>query len=188
MTVTGRSWPVAALLAGATLVVFVALAPAGGGIKCDGRAVDIAGTSGADTIVGTDRVDFIHGRGGDDLIFGLDQADHICGGGGTDILHGGSRSDDLFGGTGTDHIFGDEGRDELFGGPGAEIRRRTIDAGEKDGPGDAVGRRGGLFAGPGDDKLDGGPDKDFCAGDQGEDTADPDCEEQRSIERDSGPL
>lgn len=60
----------------------------------------IVGTAGDDTLVGTDRRDFIHGKAGNDT---------LAGNGGSDLL---------FGGRGHDTVSGDDGRDFGWGGPG----------------------------------------------------------------------
>ncbi|MEQ6247886.1 Hint domain-containing protein [Sulfitobacter sp. HNIBRBA3233] len=90
---------------------------------------DISGTSGNDSIVGTeeddrisggDGIDSLEGRGGDDLIEGGAGASLIVGGAGNDTLVGGPQTDDFFGGDGDDLITGNGGGDLFNGGAGAD--------------------------------------------------------------------
>ncbi len=69
----------------------------------------VAGTSGADEIIGSDAPEAINGGSG---------ADHLVGGAGSDRLTGGGGKDYLEGGVGNDRITGDAGQDQLFGGEG----------------------------------------------------------------------
>ncbi|HEX7189422.1 MAG TPA: ExeM/NucH family extracellular endonuclease, partial [Actinomycetes bacterium] len=56
--------------------------------RCNGLLPTITGTTGPDTLSGTDEVDVIMGLGGADTIQGGNSADVICGGAGEDDLSG----------------------------------------------------------------------------------------------------
>jgi hypothetical protein len=62
------------------------------------------GTSGADTLLGTDENENLAGMLGPDVIRGR---------GGNDVLRGGPGNDRLFGGPGRDILLGEAGRDRL---------------------------------------------------------------------------
>lgn len=103
----------------------------------DGQAIRIgdfstfqAGTSGNDTIIGTDGRDFVVGGGGNDwmsLLGGADVGiggmgdDFIAGDSGSDLLIGGNDDDNIQGGSGNDVLSGDAGADELQGGLGNDL-------------------------------------------------------------------
>src|SRR5215475_1755671 len=65
------------------------------------------GTSGDDTLNGTDQGEIFFGFGGNDTVFA---------GGGNDHAFGGRGNDLIFGGNGNDHLFGGRGKDALVGG------------------------------------------------------------------------
>ena len=80
-------------------------------------AVDLAGTSGADsyygtrfadTLKGAEGGDTLDGASGNDSISGDDGADTLTGGGGNDSLDGGAGADTLAGGTGDDSYVVDD--------------------------------------------------------------------------------
>ncbi len=111
----------------------------------------IKGTSGNDTLAGTDEPDEILGRSGDDEISGGEGADSLDGGSGDDLLLGEEGDDRLRGGSGDDSIEGGEGDDEIKAGSGDD----EIDGGEGD---DAISTGSGAdrltFAGDfGDDVV-----------------------------------
>lgn len=54
------------------------------------------GTSGNDTITGTERIDILYGLDGDDLLIGLENDDRLDGGAGSDTMHGGLGDDTYF--------------------------------------------------------------------------------------------
>ena len=99
---------------------------------------DIAGTQGADRLVGNkngqvicglggnDRIvagggaDRVFGDRGNDVIEGNDGNDSIEGGRGNDTLRGGDGNDSLKGGAGRDSLDGGKGRDRCTGGPGRD--------------------------------------------------------------------
>ncbi|WP_160754125.1 calcium-binding protein [Qipengyuania algicida] len=77
------------------------------------------GTSGNDSITGSNLAEELYGYGGDDVIDGLGGYDRIMGGDGNDTLNGGDGDDDLFGETGDDNLNGGAGDDVLYGGSGS---------------------------------------------------------------------
>ena len=78
----------------------------------------IAGTSGADLLIGDESPNLIAGLGGDDTIQGLGSGDTLYGGADNDSVTGGTGNDMLYGGTGNDSLFGEDGFDWIFGGAG----------------------------------------------------------------------
>jgi Ca2+-binding RTX toxin-like protein len=102
--------------------------PPGGG---DAPGLTLAGTTGAETLVGGFFNDRLSGLGGADRLEGKIGDDSINGGGGNDVILGGFGADTLEGGSGNDrffvtaHVFIDEqsfaGDDYLTGGPGSDI-------------------------------------------------------------------
>jgi Ca2+-binding RTX toxin-like protein len=72
-------------------------------VNCLGRPVTIAGTDGADKIVGTKKPDVIFAGGGKDTVKGKKGNDRMCGGAGKDKLLGGpGKKDRVKGGGGKD--------------------------------------------------------------------------------------
>ena len=116
----------------------------------------LAGDSGDDTLVGTERSDLLEGGAGDDLIYGLGGDDWLDGGAGDDQVFGGDGADSLLGGSGQDLLDGGAGDDLLLGGEGADLLRG----------GSGVDR---LEGGTGNDSLDGGSGADRLAGGAGDD-------------------
>jgi len=82
------------------------------------RGIDIAGTSGSDTVIGTDFADRITGGTGNDVLFGQGGADQVFGGDGDDVMRGGEGADVLNGEAGNDSLEGEAGNDVLAGGAG----------------------------------------------------------------------
>jgi len=87
----------------------------------------IDGTSGPDSLTGTNGDDWIYSLSGDDTIFGLNGHDFlkgglgedvIYGGGGNDYLNGEADNDTLYGGDGNDTVDGSYGSDVIYGGDG----------------------------------------------------------------------
>ena len=72
----------------------------------------INGTSGDDTLYGTDGIDSIFGFAGNDTLYGHD---------GNDTIKGGFGRDSLYGESGNDSLLGEEGEDSLYGGYGLDI-------------------------------------------------------------------
>ena len=126
---------------------------------CDGLAVTITGTSGADVLSGTPGPDVIAGGHGDDLIDAGAGNDVVCGGNGGDVIAGGGDDDVLFGENDVDVLFGDAGRDVVDGGNGDD--RVSGD----DGTDTVSGSHGDddLDGGFDTDGLDGGLGADMCA-------------------------
>jgi Ca2+-binding RTX toxin-like protein len=85
------------------------------------------GTSGNDTIEGTERPDLIYGRAGHDRIFGYGERDTINGNLGNDLLYGGRGIDILYGAAGNDrlYIWGDGDRDHAHCGAGLDVVYRS---------------------------------------------------------------
>jgi hypothetical protein len=67
-------------------------------------AEDFFGTSGPDTIVGTENDDKIFGRAGNDNLRGEGADDYIAGNAGNDEIHDGWGDDNIRGGSGDDRI------------------------------------------------------------------------------------
>ncbi|NBD32012.1 MAG: hypothetical protein GVY17_03305 [Cyanobacteria bacterium] len=63
---------------------------------------NITGSTGDDTLTGSDEANVINGAAGDDTIVGLAGADSLIGGADDDTLEGGAGADTLTGGNGTD--------------------------------------------------------------------------------------
>ena len=91
---------------------------------------NVDGSSGNDTIYGTDAEENMNGRGGNDKIYagggndtvlGGDGDDYLYGEDGDDILQGESGNDYLIGGDGDDILTGGTGNDYLAGGNGADL-------------------------------------------------------------------
>ncbi len=81
----------------------------------------IRGTSGNDTLVGTQFADTLLGFAGDDLLLGRRGNDVLRGGRGKDTLRGGNGDDTLYGGLGDDTLYGGLGNDMLYGVEGNDI-------------------------------------------------------------------
>ena len=88
-------------------------------------ANEINGTSGNDTITGTNGDDTINGLGGNDTIYGAGGDDIITVGNGFNSVYGGSGSDVLNAGNGFSDLFGGGGDDVLIAGNGFS----TLDGG-----------------------------------------------------------
>jgi hypothetical protein len=88
----------------------------------------VNGTSGDDTIGGTDDNDVINGKAGDDELTGGEGDDSLDGGSGDDVMAGGEGDDWLRGGSGDDEIDGGEGDDVIKAGSGDDV----INGGEGD--------------------------------------------------------
>jgi hypothetical protein len=96
------------------------------------------GTSGDDTLNGTDDGEVFFGFGGNDTIFGRGGKDVAFGGRGDDLIFGGNGKDHLFGRSGNDALVGEADKDHLFGGSGRDL----------------------LLGGAGKDVMVGGPGND----------------------------
>jgi Ca2+-binding RTX toxin-like protein len=139
--------------------------------------VVIAGTEGADHIIGGGGDDMIWGFGGNDRIETGDGVDHVDGGDGDDIIiNSGTPIGDvstLKGGNGNDVIHGGTGMALIFGGAGNDFLMAGKDGGELFGGLGNDFLLGGdgsdiLFGGEGDDWIEGGGRFDFIAGDTAE--------------------
>jgi uncharacterized repeat protein (TIGR01451 family) len=118
-----------------------------GPASCNGQTATVVGTTGADTLTGSDQRDVIAALSGDDRIIGLEGRDIICGGRGADVIRAGGGGDFVKGGGDADRIRGADGDDTLAGNGGDD----------------------NLGGGPGNDALKGGPGTDRCAGGPGRD-------------------
>src|SRR5215813_6101633 len=96
------------------------------------------GTSGDDTLNGTEQGEIFFGFDGNDTVLARGGNDHAFGGRGNDLIFGGNGNDHLFGGCGNDALVGEAGKDHLVGGSGRDL----------------------LLGGPGKDVLVGGADND----------------------------
>lgn len=123
------------------------------------------GTSGADTLLGTEAADVmralagndtLRGLGGDDTLRANDGADRLFGGTGDDTLEAGRGNDVANGETGDDLINGGWGHDKLYGAAGNDI---------------LIGNRGDdlLSGGNGADELRAGAGRDWLEGGRGND-------------------
>lgn len=144
----------------------------------------IAGTDGADALIGTVGADQITGEGGKDFVFGGLGDDQINGGGGKDTLNGGPNDDTidggvqddvLIGGSGGDTLNGGSGHDTLNGGTGNDILnggddRDTLNGEEGDDQLNGGNGRDTLNGGDGDDILLGGDGRDTLNGGRDDDT------------------
>ncbi|MCB1340593.1 MAG: hypothetical protein KDK24_05925 [Pseudooceanicola sp.] len=83
-----------------------------------GYSVEMAGTAGADLLVGFSHDDALIGGKGADLLRGGAGADVLLGGTGADRVYGGAGADVILGGGGDDVLEGRIGRDILKGGSG----------------------------------------------------------------------
>jgi Ca2+-binding RTX toxin-like protein len=122
------------------------------------------GTSGADTLTGTDVVDVIVSGEGDDT---------VSTGGGDDVVVGGGGNDVVVGGFGNDLIYGDNadptatgGVDTLTLGDGSDVAY----GGEADDKIKGGKGKDNLRGDDGDDRIDGGPGPDVINGGRGKDT------------------
>lgn len=121
-------------------------------------AVDQSGTSGDDSIRGTDNMNgnVIDAGDGNDRVIGLDADDAINGGAADDLLKGENGSDIIIGSNGNDKIYGNDGDDLLYG---------------QDDNDRLFGDNGNdtLNGGLGNDVLSGGNDDDILYGEDGAD-------------------
>jgi Ca2+-binding RTX toxin-like protein len=126
-----------------TLLIVATAALAALALAPGASAKVIVGTPGDDTLVGTDRRDFMYGRAGNDTMAGNGASDFLfahrgddtmSGDGGRDGLWGGHGNDTLEGGHGEDALYAGIGLDMLEGGPSSDL----LNAGENDGVPDVV--------------------------------------------------
>jgi Ca2+-binding RTX toxin-like protein len=130
----------------------------------------VAGSSGSDTLTGTQYVDNLSGGSGGDSLIGQAGNDNLVGGRGhdtligsegIDLLKGGSGKDSIEGGTGDDIIRGNHGKDTLMGGDGDDDIRdwagwSLLDGGRGNDVLKAGNGRDTLIGGDGNDTLTGG--------------------------------
>lgn len=145
--------------------------PAGNsaGVICapdpDGAGLKITGTTGADTIYGTELGDTVSAGGGNDKIYPGGGADRIDAGSGNDYVKSGPGNDRVFGRAGRDRVFGGTGNDTIKGGTGndklyGEKGRDTLygEKGKDSLSGGAQNDR--LYGGAQNDRVQGGTGKD----------------------------
>jgi Ca2+-binding RTX toxin-like protein len=146
--------------------------------------VQIAGSTGADTIAGNDQNNLIDGGAGADSVAGGVGADTVQGGEGGDVLQGNSGMDSLSGGVGADVVLGGKDNDHLQGNAQNDLLSGdngddTVLGGQDDdtvqggiGADYVSGDKGDDFVrgGQGDDVVIGGDGDDFVSGDLGSDT------------------
>lgn len=125
-------------------------------VLCGNVAVNRIGTSGDDTLTGTDDADGILGLGGNDSISTGAANDSVCAGGGKDTIDLGPGNDSALGEAGADRLRGLGGKDLLRGGTEND---RLSGGPQKD----------RLLGDAGKDRLNGGPGKDRCKGGPGKD-------------------
>lgn len=77
---------------------------------------NVDGSSGNDSIYGTDAEENMNGRGGNDKIYAGGGNDAVLGGEGDDYLYGEDGNDVLQGESGNDYLIGGDGDDILTGG------------------------------------------------------------------------
>jgi len=137
-------------------------------------ALDVIGSAGADTFMGSsfddvmagnDGADSLSGHAGADSLDGGAGADRLAGNVGEDTLSGGADNDTIFGGAEADLLNGDAGDDDLRGGAGAD----TLNGGADDDNLRGAGGADTLVGGAGDDTLSGGGGRDLLEGGEGAD-------------------
>jgi Ca2+-binding RTX toxin-like protein len=127
-----------------------------GDVDLNGR-FPIFGTSGNDTLRGSNK---------DDVIFGLEGNDKIDSGNGDDCIVGGAGNDVLGSGNGKDIVTGNAGSDEIDGGNGADNL-----SGDEDNDDISGGNEDDIIAGgSGADVLNAGNGNDTVTGNDGNDT------------------
>ncbi len=75
---------------------------------------NVIGTTGNDTLNGTNAADYLIGRAGNDTLNGGNGDDYLDGGAGNDTLNGGNGNDKLWGGAGNDTLTGGAGSDTFI--------------------------------------------------------------------------
>jgi Ca2+-binding RTX toxin-like protein len=138
-----------------------------------GNYINVYGGEGADTVLGSDGLDYIYGEQGSDTLSGNGGDDFIFGG--YEVNHSGGVGDTIYGGSGRDYVETSYGTDTVYGGLGADIVYASANADTVyggDGNDDLYGQHGAdsLYGGAGVDVLfvdstdlvfDGGADRDY---------------------------
>ncbi|WP_421900462.1 FecR domain-containing protein [Maridesulfovibrio sp.] len=132
------------------------------------------GTSGNDSLTGTERSETFWGMAGDDTIEAMCGNDTLYGGEGSDTLSGGHGDDVLAGGDGVDTIKGEDGIDfvdysEYSTAVTVDLSNNTASA---NGSGDEIYTVEGIIGGSGDDNLKGDTGNNTFRGGEGNDTFD----------------
>lgn len=123
----------------------------------------MSGTTGNDTLVGTNAANSINGGGGSDSILGLGGNDTLNGDGAIPGPDGTDGNDTVRGGNGNDSIVGENGNDWLFGDAGNDLIRG-------DGDGNEGNDADTLDGGDGDDSIIGANGADSILGGAGSDS------------------
>jgi Ca2+-binding RTX toxin-like protein len=127
--------------------------------------VNLAGSAGANLLLGGGGDDALWGEAGDDTLISGQGSDYLHGGDGRDVLAGGAGNDVLFGQEGDDDIQGGDGADQLVGGGGNDLLQGGAGADKLWGQaGDDT-----IEGGDGDDELIGGDGSDAMTGGRGDD-------------------
>lgn len=79
------------------------------------------GTSGDDSLYGSNANETISGLSGNDTIYGNGGEDTLLGGNGNDTIYGSASNEFISGGAGNDTIYGNGGLDTLIGGSGDDV-------------------------------------------------------------------
>ena len=124
---------------------------------------NIISGSGADTLTGTDGINFIQGNGGNDSIYGGGGDDELWGNNGNDLLEGGLGNDTLLGHAGDDTLRGEAGNDILDG----DLGNNTLEGGAGHDQLRSLTGNDILDGGDGNDTLDAGAGDDTLSGGAG---------------------
>ena len=122
----------------------------------------IAGTDN-DIIIGGSENDNLAGGKGHDIIIGNKSFDSLFGQEDNDILIGGEGNDGLWGGAGNDILDGGDGIDDLYG-DDEHSYSRIISSDDGSQRGNDI-----IFAGSGNDRIEGQKNNDYLAGGTGND-------------------
>jgi predicted chitinase len=124
------------------------------------------GSSGNDSILGSDNGETLRGFAGDDTIHALS---------GNDWLSGDAQNDWMNGNAGQDTVYGDAGNDTLYGGKNEDILLGNAGRDWLSGNRESDTIRGGedddlIYGGKGNDLISGDPGEDTLFGDKGSNT------------------
>ncbi|WP_415896380.1 calcium-binding protein [Neptuniibacter sp. QD57_21] len=95
------------------------------------EAQNMYGTEGNDSLVGSNKVDYIYGYGGNDVVQAGSGGDYLYGHEGDDTLKGESGNDRITGGVGNDNLQGGDGSDTYYfnRGDGQDVIKDTSTSG-----------------------------------------------------------
>jgi Ca2+-binding RTX toxin-like protein len=135
-----------------------------------GNGETFTGTTGNDTIEGTEGGDIINADAGNDNVYGMGGDDRIDAGGGSDNIYGGAGDDLINGEGGNDYIDGGAGNDNITDASGIN----TVLGGLGDDYIQATGAGGGnIDGGDGNDVIIGSASTDTIHGGKGDDIITP---------------